>query len=406
MFAVFGIPIFHRNIGFRFSLLFNHYFFWMKFVVAPDKYKGSLTGAQFCNAVEQGILKAFPKAKVVKKPLADGGDGTLEVVQDYLNASQETIDVKDPLFRDIRASYLLSHDKQTAYIEMSEASGYKLLGKNEMNCMHTSSFGTGEMIADAMDKGAKEIVLGIGGSATNDGGIGMAAALGYKFLDREGALLSPVGKNLGELNQIVATEVLKGLEAAIIKVACDVNNPLYGKNGAAYVYGPQKGASNQEVEFLDRGLKNLAKVIQSSFGKEVHNIPGAGAAGGMGAGAIAFLNASLTSGIDLIMEMANFNISIQNADWIITGEGQLDLQTSAGKTIAGIINAAKANNIPVAALCGSVNISMDEIEEMGLDYAVSILNQIGSLEEAKAQSAANLEQASFNFARLIGRNLR
>ncbi|WP_420401762.1 glycerate kinase [Flagellimonas sp.] len=373
----------------------------MKFVIAPDKYKGSLTGSQFCEAVEKGIQRVFPQSQILKKPLADGGDGTLEVVQDYLKASLETIKVKDPLFRDIEAGYLLSQDKQTAYIEMSEASGYKLLRKEEMNCMHTTTLGTGQLLLDAMQKGAQHIVLGIGGSATNDCGMGMASAMGYAFLDANGNRLQPVGKNLVHANKIVDDETSGLLKKIQVKVACDVNNPLYGKNGAAHVYAAQKGASPEEIEILDQGLENFANVLQSHFGKDVRDVPGAGAAGGMGAGAMTFLNAQLVSGVDLVLEMADFDLALEDADWVITGEGQLDNQTAAGKTIAGVVKMAKTRQIPVAALCGSVNASIQQIQEMGLDYAVSVLNQVGSLEDAKANSFSNLEQASFNFAKLL-----
>ncbi|MDC6366173.1 MULTISPECIES: glycerate kinase [Flavobacteriaceae] len=377
----------------------------MKFVLAPDKYKGSLSGAEFCLAVESGIRKVFPNAEVLKKPLADGGDGTIEVVCDYLKATPIKVTVKDPLFREITTEYLLAEDGKTAFIEMSEASGYKLLAKEEMNCMHTTSMGTGQMIVDAMDRGAKEIVLGIGGSATNDCGMGMAVALGYGFLDSDEAVLKPIGENLSKVSKIETTKVHDKLKEVQIKVACDVTNPLYGPNGAAKVYATQKGASKEEVEFLDEGLKSFAKVLETSFGKDVQNIPGAGAAGGMGAGAIVFLNAVLTSGVDLIMEMANFEEALVGVDWVITGEGQLDNQTLAGKTINGVIKSAKAKNIPVAAFCGSVSITIAQMQEMGLDYAISILTQIGSLEEAKANSDANLELASFNFAQLLKQSL-
>lgn len=373
----------------------------MKFVLAPDKYKGSLTGHEFCDAVENGIKRVFPDAEILKKPLADGGDGTIEVVAHYLNAHSVSLEVTDPLFRKIRADYLLSDDKKTAFIEMSEASGYKVLAKDEMNCMHTTSLGTGEMILDAIEKGAKNIVLGIGGSATNDGGMGMATALGYEFLDKNGTSLEPVGKNLANVEEIRRDNVHEKLKGVKIQVACDVNNPLYGENGAAKVYGPQKGASLEEVEVLDNGLEHFAAVVQSTFGVDVQQIPGAGAAGGMGAGAVVFLDAKLTSGVDLVMQLANFDEALADADWIITGEGQLDGQTFSGKTIAGVIQSAKKKGVPIAAFCGSLNISISEMQTMGLDYAVSILNQVGNLEDAKAKSYENLELASYNFAHLL-----
>ncbi|NDV42480.1 glycerate kinase [Flagellimonas sediminis] len=373
----------------------------MKFLLAPDKYKGSLTGQEFCEAVASGILKVFPHAEIVKRPLADGGDGTIEVVSHYLNASSVPVRVHDPLFREIEAPYLLSQDKQTAFIEMSEASGYKLLQKSEMNCMHTTSLGTGELILDALEKGATTIVLGIGGSATNDGGMGMAQALGYRFLDSGGKELEPVGKNLGLVAQIDTKKVHPQLAKAKIQVACDVNNPFYGEQGAAKIYGPQKGASPDGVAFLDQGLEQFAKVLQTTFDIDVQQIPGAGAAGGVGGGAVVFLNASLTSGVDLVMQLANFEEVVQGADWVITGEGQLDGQTFSGKTINGVIKAAQKYQVPVAAFCGSVDVTITEMQHMGLDYAVSILNQIGNLDEAKAKSFQNLELTSYNFAHLL-----
>lgn len=376
----------------------------MKFVLAPDKYKGSLTGLEFCNAVESGIRKVFPKARIIKRPLADGGDGTIEVVAHYLYATYVPVKVNDPLFREIETNYLLSEDKKTAFIEMSEASGYKLLSKAEMNCMYTTSLGTGEMIVDAMEKGAKNIVLGIGGSATNDGGMGMAAALGYVFLDADGKALKPIGKNLSKVETIDRDKVHPKLKTTKIQVACDVTNPFYGVNGAAKIYGAQKGASKVELEILDQGLQHFAKLIQSTFRVDVQQIPGSGAAGGVGGGALVFLNAELTSGVDLVMQLADFETALTDADWVITGEGQLDGQTLSGKTINGVVRAAQKNNVPIAAFCGSIDVTIEEMQTMGLDYAVSILNQIGSLDEAKAKSFQNLELASYNFAHLLKKN--
>ncbi|UBZ12319.1 glycerate kinase [Flagellimonas marinaquae] len=373
----------------------------MKFILAPDKYKGSLTGRQFCETVAQGIYKVFPKSEILKMPLADGGDGTIDVVADYLKASKVSVKVKDPLFREITTHYLLSEDGQTAFIEMSEASGYKLLQKTEMNCMHTTTLGTGEMILDALERGAQTILLGIGGSATNDGGMGMAKALGYSFLDAEGNELKPIGENLAKVKKIRQNNIHPKLAEIKIQVACDVNNPFYGENGAAKIYGAQKGASEEDIEFLDGGLKNFSKMLEASFDIDVQNIPGSGAAGGVGGGAVVFLNAELVSGVDLIMQLANFDEALQGADWVITGEGQLDGQTFSGKTISGVIRSAKKHKVPVAAFCGSVDVDINEMQEMGLDYAVSILNQIGNLDDAKARTVENLKLASYNFANLV-----
>ncbi|WP_422858540.1 glycerate kinase [Flagellimonas sp. S174] len=376
----------------------------MKFVLAPDKYKGSLSGEEFCDAVESGLLKVFPEAQILKKPLADGGDGTLEVVKHYLNAEIVSTTVQDPLFREIESGYLFSKEKGIAFIEMSEASGYKLLSKTELNCMNTTSLGTGELIKDALERGARQIVLGIGGSATNDGGIGMAAALGYQFLDSDGNEIKPIGKNLSAINRVDSANVHPKLEEVEFKVACDVKNPLHGKEGAAFVYGPQKGATQEDVIALDKGLQNFAKVVHKEYGLDVQSIQGAGAAGGMGAGAVVFLKASLASGIDLIKEMALFDEVIQGSDWIITGEGQLDKQTLSGKTIVGVLQAAKKHQIPVAAFCGSVSVSIEDLETMGLDYVTSIINQPGTLQEAKDKSFENLVLTAYNFAKVMRAN--
>mgnify|MGYP001813934258 CR=1 FL=1 len=373
----------------------------MKFVIAPDKYKGSLTAFEFCNAVEEGFNKALVNTEIIKMPLADGGDGTIDVVKHYLKGDIIKVKANDPLFRTIEASYLFSSETKISYIEMAEASGLKLLKENEKNCMLTTTLGTGELIADALQKGAKEIILGIGGSATNEGGIGMAFALGFRFLDKNNAVLEPKGENLMHIKTIDSSGVNPLLKNVVVKVACDVTNPLYGKNGAAYIYASQKGASNEEIEALDNGLKNYSEIVQRQFGIDVQQIEGAGAAGGMGAGSVVFLNAQLTSGIDLIKELADFDTNIKGADWIITGEGKLDDQTLSGKTISGVITSAKNQNIPVAALCGSVNLSVETQKELGLDYAISIVKGISDLEEAMASSYTNLVHAAYNFASIL-----
>lgn len=373
----------------------------MKFVLAPDKYKGSLTGLEFCNAVAEGTKQVFPEAKIVKLPLADGGDGSIEVVKEYLKVDLIALQVLDPLFKQIQSSYLLSSDKKTAFIEMSEASGYKLLERSEMNCMHSTTIGTGELIVDALNNGVKEIILGIGGSATNDGGIGMASALGYEFLDSDGKILKPIGSNLDRVVTIRKASIHKRLDGVKVNVACDVSNPFYGPNGAAHVYGPQKGVNATEVQLLDAGLKNLARVIKSDLGIDVQNIKGSGAAGGLGGGAVAFLNANLKSGIELIKEIADFDNAIKDADWIITGEGKLDLQTLSGKTIAGVLASAKSKGIPVAALCGSVKLTPKEQEMTGLSYIAAVSNETESLEVAMKNSYENLVIATNRFCKTL-----
>ena len=369
----------------------------MKFVIAPDKFKGSLTGSEFCDAVEEGIRQIFPKAIILKKPLADGGDGTLAVIKDYLKAEWIDVEVQDPLFRPIQAQYLFSETSKTAYIEMSEASGLKLLSIEELNCMNTSSFGTGELILNALKKGAEKVILGIGGSATNDGGIGMGQALGIQFLDSTNEPLKPIGKNLKDIEKIDVEQLNELVHKAEFKVACDVTNPLHGKQGAANVFASQKGANDSEINTLDQGLRNFDRILKKQYNIDVQKIAGSGAAGGLGGGAIAFLNASLVSGIDLVKELANFDKEIKNTDWIITGEGKLDKQTFFGKTIAGVIRSAYKKQIPVAALCGSISLSESEKIKLGLDYCAAISKEGTPLNEAMLLAYNNLVMSTSDF---------
>ncbi|UZO79586.1 glycerate kinase [Aquimarina sp. ERC-38] len=373
----------------------------MKFIIAPDKYKGSLTGLEFCDAVEKGLKKIFKDADIIRIPLADGGDGTIEVVKYHLDTKTIKLTVNDPLFRPVEASYLYSESTDTAFIEMAEASGLKLLTESEKNCMYTSTLGTGELIAIALAQGAKKIILGIGGSATNDGGMGMAHALGFRFLDKNNKILPPTGNSLIHLKRIDTTQVNPKLKNVSTKVLCDVTNPLYGKNGAAYIYAKQKGASAAQIELLDQGLKNYAKVVSEDFKVNLQRITGAGAAGGMGAGTYVFLNGQLTRGIDLIKETTNFDQAIDKADWIITGEGKLDDQTITGKTIAGVLTSAKKKNISVAALCGIVDLSEEKRKQLGLSYVASVSKDMPNMELAIKCAYTNVVKATVDFASLL-----
>ncbi len=370
----------------------------MKIVLAPDKYKGSLTGIEFCDAVAEGILSVLPKTKIIKLPLADGGDGTIEILEYHLGGKRIQLEVNDPLFRPIKASYLFITSSKTAFIEMAEASGMNLLTTDEQNCFLTTTFGTGEMIKDAIRKGVKTIVLGIGGSATNDCGIGMATALGYKFIDKKGKEVIPIGKNLLEIEKIDSSNIIEGLKNVEVKVACDVTNPLYGTDGAAYIYAPQKGASFKEVDLLDKGLKNISTLIFDNFNINLQKIKGTGAAGGMGAGSLVFLNAELSSGIDLIKELIDFDIKIKDADWIVTGEGKLDSQTLSGKTIHGVITSAKNHDVPVAVLCGSITLSESALKELGISYSDAILKDAKNIDDALINSKIYLTRMATKFA--------
>ena len=373
----------------------------MKFVLAPDKYKGSLTGFEICDALEKGLRKVFPESDILKMPMADGGDGTIDVVRYYLKADKIEVSVNDPLFRPVLASYLYSSTSRMAYIEMAEASGLKVLNEHEKNCMQTTTLGTGELIADALEKGAEEIILGIGGSATNDAGMGMATALGFRFLDKEGKTLLPTGRNLIHVAKIETSGINPALRNIKVKVACDVTNPFYGPNGAAYIYARQKGASEEEIELLDKGLRSFAKILEEQFKVDVQKIAGAGAAGGLGAAASIFLKAELTSGIELVKELAHFETNIEGADWIITGEGKLDDQTLSGKALQGILQSANGEGIPVAAFCGAIDITEKTARKLGLAYTVAISKDMPNLEAALKASYKNLEAAAEKFARSL-----
>lgn len=373
----------------------------MKIVLAPDKFKGSLTGLEFCQAVKMGLQKVIPKADIVFLPMADGGDGTIEVVNYYLKGNLIQIEVKNPLFKDCTATYLFSKHSNIAFIEMAEASGLKLLKPSEYDCRKATTYGTGQLIVNAIKRGAKEIILGIGGSATNDCGIGMASALGYRFLDDKGEDVLPIGENLSNIMTIDDCQVNKDLKHVKFKIACDVTNPLYGKNGAAYVYAEQKGASKKDIEILDKGLKDFSKVLDAKFNIKSQEVIGGGAAGGMGVATKVFLNGELISGITLMKELAQFDKRIKNADWIITGEGKLDEQTLSGKTIHGIIDEAKKHNIKVAAFCGKLDLTKNQLEQFGISYADDVLSKAKNLEDAMTNSSHYITKMAEEFAEKI-----
>jgi glycerate kinase len=376
----------------------------MKFILAPDKFKGSLTGLEFCNAVAKGLQNVIPNAEVVFLPLADGGDGTIEVANYYLNGDLIQLQAKNPLFQNILATYLYAPNSRIAFIEMAEASGLKLLKPSEFDCKNATTFGTGQLILDAINRGAKEIILGIGGSATNDCGIGMAMALGYHFMDKSGADVKPIGANLSQIITIDDSKVNKKLRNVTFKIACDVTNPLYGKNGAANVYASQKGANEKDLEFLNEGLEDFSKVLDAKFKISSQEVSGGGAAGGMGIASKVFLNGKLISGITLMKDLAHFDKKIKNADWIITGEGKLDDQTLSGKTIHGVMDAAKQNNIKVAAFCGKLDLGEEQLNVFGISYTDAVLNHTDNIDDAMLNSASYVTKMAQRFAeKLVGK---
>ena len=372
----------------------------MKIVIAPDKFKDSLSAIQVCNALKKGIIKNFYEKDIISCPLADGGDGSLETLNYYLDLKPISLIVNDPLFRPIKSTYYLNN--KTAYIELSSASGLVLLKEEDRNCMLTSSFGTGELICDALNKGIKNINLFIGGSATNDGGIGIASALGYKFYDASENLLSPIGKNLLLINRIDKSKVNFNFNDIAVKVICDVNNPLYGKSGAAYVYASQKGANSSQVQELDKGLVNLeSKLLQYNF-PSIADIPGAGAAGGVGGGSISFLNAKLISGIKNFLKISRLEKIIKDCDLVITGEGKLDSQTQYGKVISGVSNLAKKFNKSIIAVCGDADKGNYNI--LGLKKVYKILDKTDSKDNAMINAERYLVEIAEDISERLKKN--
>jgi len=371
----------------------------VKIAIAPDKFKGSLTGLEFCKAVEKGLRKHADNLEIVNLPLADGGDGTVEVLKYYLDGELISVPVNDPLGREVTASYLYSEGKRTAFIEMAEASGIRLLSDEEANPLLTSTYGTGELINDALDRGVEHIILGIGGSATNDAGLGMARALGYRLLDNDMRELKGMGKDLMDLDSIDTRQVNRKIKEVRFDVACDVDNPLYGPDGAAYVYAPQKGANSEMVEDLDFGLFTFYEVVNLEFGIDLKNVKGAGAAGGLGAGCMVFLNAKLNSGIELIKQEAQFNDKIKDADWIITGEGKLDSQTFSGKVIRGIMDSITYQKI--ALFCGQVDLNEEELKQLKIDHLSQISSYAKDVNDSIQNSEKYLEKAAEEFASIL-----
>jgi glycerate kinase len=328
----------------------------VKVLVCPDKFKGSLTAREVCLAVERGIKKTCDECSIEKVPLADGGEGTFDFLVNHFNAKIIHTEVNDPLFRKIVSAYGISDDGYTAFIEMAKASGLQLVENARQNPLHTTSIGTGELILDAINNGVKKIILGIGGSATNDAGIGMANALGFQFYDQEGKLLPPIGKSLSQISSIKKTALTDILNEIEFTVLSDVKNPLFGKEGAAYVYGPQKGASDADVKILDNGLKHFSSIVKSTLNKNAE-FPGAGAAGGLGAGAKIFLNAEIKPGISFIVNLSGLEQKIKDSDLIITGEGKVDEQTFYGKVVGEVSRIASRHDKRLIIICGKSEIS-------------------------------------------------
>jgi glycerate kinase len=366
----------------------------VKIVVAPNAFKGSLTALQAAAAMTAGVARAAPTAEIVQVPVADGGDGMVDIVREALQGELHRVSVSGPRRRPVEAAYCFVPETGLAAIEMALASGLVLLPEEQRDPTVTTTLGTGELIADALSHGVSRIVVGIGGSATNDGGLGMATALGIRFLDQAGQPVEPMGGALGRVRHIDMDGLDPRLGAVRIEAVCDVDNPLTGPKGAAQVYGPQKGATLAQVEQLDAGLVNLADVIQADLGLDVRALPGAGAAGGLGAGLYAFLGAELRRGVDLVLELVGLNRQLEGADLVLTGEGQIDAQTAHGKAPAGVGAAARARDIPCLAITGSMGKGLDALREVGIDAVFSLCTGPLSLEQAMRDGARFMSEVT------------
>ncbi len=373
----------------------------MKIIIAPDTFKGGLTALEVANNIEKGIYNYLSDAKIIKIPMADGGEGTVQSLVDATDGYFLYEKVTGPLGETVEAHFGILGDNKTAVIEMAVASGFDLVPTEKANPCITTTYGTGELIKAALDEKIEEIIIGIGGSATNDGGVGMAQALGVKFLNNGGKNIGFGGRHLGEIESIDISELDPRIKEVEIKVACDVTNPLYGTEGAAYVYGPQKGATTEMIKKLDENLRHLNDVVKKELGKDLQSIPGGGAAGGLGAGLVAFLDAKLQSGVKIILDKNNFEKEVKDSDLVITGEGKIDSQTVKGKTPIGIAKVAQKYNKPVIAICGSLGDKFELVLEEGIDAVFSILQEPCNIEEAITDTPRLLTITSEQVIRLF-----
>ena len=372
------------------------------FVLAPDSFKESMSAKVACNAMERGIRKVFPNAEIIHVPMADGGEGTIDALVDGNEGTRVEVTVSGPLPTEkVTTYYGLLADKKTAVIEMAKANGIELLAEEKRNPLVTSTYGTGEMIQAALDQGVKTIIIGIGGSVTNDGGAGMAQALGVRFFDSENRELPMGGGALAALSRIDTTELDPRIKETEIIIASDVTNPLTGPKGASVVFGPQKGATPEMVEELDKALAHYAEVIERDLGVEIKEQPGAGAAGGLGAGLLVFTEAKMQSGIELVIELTHLEEKIVQADYVFTGEGGMDFQTKFGKTPYGVAKIAKKYNKPVLACAGYIGEQVEVLYEEGITAIFGILAKAGSLDEALKSGEANLERTVENIVRIL-----
>ncbi|PIY49280.1 MAG: glycerate kinase [Armatimonadetes bacterium CG_4_10_14_3_um_filter_66_18] len=373
----------------------------MRIVVAPDSFKGCLTALEVCDAMEAGIREVWPEAEVEKVPMADGGEGTVQSLVDATGGRVLKQQVTGPLGEPVEAQYGILGDGETAVIEMASASGLPLVPEDRRNPLMTTTRGTGELIVAALDRGCRKFIVGIGGSATNDCGQGMAKALGVRFLDADGIDLGAGGGSLASLDRIDISGLDGRVGECSVVVACDVDNPLCGERGASAVYGPQKGATPEVVRQLDANLARCAEILKRDLGKDVGDTPGAGAAGGLGAGLMAFLNAELRLGVDIVLDASHLEDRLRGADLVLTGEGRIDRQTVYGKTPIGVAKTAAKLGVPVIGVGGSIADDATVVHAHGIDGLIPIVAAPIPLTEAMARGAELVRAASARGLRLF-----
>jgi len=374
----------------------------MKIIVAMDSFKGSISSVDLVDLIGNRIERMIPESEVYRIPIADGGEGTLDAFASLGFYKRINLEVHDPLMRKINSSYLIKNN-DLAIVEMANSGGLTLLKDIERNPLKTTTFGLGETIKDALDRGIKSFIIGIGGSATNDGGIGMLSALGMKFFDKDNNLLPAIGSSLNLIASLDDSDLDKRIMMSKFLIASDVDNPLTGPNGATYVYGPQKGADESMVVSLDSGLENFSKIVKSKYDIDYSNVPGSGAAGGLGYALISFFNGRIASGIDIIFEHLNLDKIASNSDLIITGEGRIDNQSKMGKVLSGIGRLGKKYNIPVIAIAGSIANDIENLNDIGITSIFSIINEPMNLEKAMSfdQTTSMLKRTIDSICNLI-----
>lgn len=371
-----------------------------KVLLIPDSFKGTMSSSEICGILAERIRCYYPDAQIISIPVADGGEGSVDAFLAAMNGEKVNVKVKGPYMEDVDAFYGLIDNGSTAVIEMAACAGLPLVGDN-LCAEKTTTFGVGQLISHAVGRGCKKLVLGLGGSATNDFGVGAAAALGIRFLNKDGQDFVPVGGNLADICHIDKSGLLPGLDGVEIITMCDIDNPLYGETGAAYVFAPQKGADAQMVKYLDGQLKAVSDTVISELGVDVSAMPGAGAAGGMGGGMVAFLGSRLQMGIETVLDTVRFDSLLEEADMVISGEGKIDSQSLRGKVVIGVARRTKKANVPLIAVVGDIGDNVDPAYDEGVSGIFSINRVAVPFKEAKSRSKSDLRLTADNLMRFM-----